>query len=324
MQRTPRCSRIAPSPTGPLHLGNACTFLVNWALARNLGWRLVLRIEDLDRDRAQAAGDTATEDVLAWLGIDHDGPVVRQSERLDAFAAAMERLAGLGLVYESPHSRSEVREASLALGAPHAADAPAPFPASLRPTGPGAWCFRRRDVNHRLRIEPGAVVVEDEVAGAHTFDPARDSGDPIVWTKAGFPAYQLAVTVDDIAQGVTDVVRGDDLLPSAAIQSIVHRALGHEPPRWWHLPLALDADGRRMAKRDGARSLASLRAAGVDPARVRGLVAGWIGAVERPEPLDPDAFRALVEPNILRRWHARATVSPPRLDERSVAWLHGS
>jgi glutamyl-tRNA synthetase len=250
--------------------------------------------------------------------------VVRQSQRLDAFAAAMERLAGLGLVYESPHSRSEVREASLALGAPHAADAPAPFPATLRPTDPGAWRFRRRDVNHRLRIDPGATGVEDEVAGAHTFDPARDSGDPIVWTKAGFPAYQLAVTVDDIAQGVTDVVRGDDLLPSAAIQSIVHRALGHEPPRWWHLPLALDADGRRMAKRDGARSLASLRAAGVDPARVRGLVAGWIGAVERPEPLDPDAFRALVEPNILRRWHARATVSPPRLDERSVAWLHGS
>lgn len=324
MQRTDRCSRIAPSPTGPLHLGNACTFLVNWALARNGGWRLVLRIEDLDRDRASAAGDTGTEEILDWLGIDHDGEPIRQSERLGAFAAAMERLAGLGLVYESPHSRSEVREAALALGAPHAADAPPPFPASLRPSDPAAWAFRRRDVNHRLRVDPGAVPVHDLVAGDRAFDPARETGDPIVWTKAGFPAYQLAVTVDDIAQGVTDVVRGDDLLPSAAVQSILHRALGNGPPRWWHLPLVLDADGRRMAKRDGALSLASLRAAGVAPDRVRGLVASWIGAAVRPEPLAPDAFRALVEPNILRVWHARATVSPPRLDERSIAWLHAS
>ena len=127
------CSRIAPSPTGPLHLGNACTFLVNWALARNLGWRLVLRIEDLDQDRARAAGDTGTEESLRWLGIDHDDEVVRQSERLDSFARAMERLAAAGLIYESPHSRAEVREAAAALGAPHADDAPARFPASLRP-----------------------------------------------------------------------------------------------------------------------------------------------------------------------------------------------
>lgn len=324
MQRPPRRSRIAPSPTGPLHLGNACTFLVNWALARNGGWRLVLRIEDLDRDRALAAGDTATEDVLAWLGIDHDGEPVRQSERLETFAAAMERLAALGLVYESPHSRAEVREAALALGAPHAADAPAPFPPALRPRDAAAWAFRRRDVNHRLRIDPGAVAVNDLVAGDRTFDPALEAGDPIVWTKSGVPAYQLAVTVDDIAQGVTDVVRGDDLLPSAAVQAILHRALGNEPPRWWHLPLVLDADGQRMAKRHGALSLASLRAAGVPPERVRGLVASWIGAAERPEPLAPDAFRARVEPNILRQWHARATVSPPRLDERSIAWLHAS
>ena len=324
MHGTPRCSRLAPSPTGPLHLGNACTFLVNWALARNLGWRLVLRIEDLDRDRALAAGDTGTEDILSWLGIDHDGEPVRQSDRVGSFAAAMGRLAELGLAYESPHSRSEVREASLALGAPHASDAPAPFPAALRPPPGEAWRFVRRDVNHRLRIEPGAVAVRDEVAGDRTFDPAREAGDAIVWTKSGFPSYQLAVTVDDIAQGVTDVVRGDDLLPSAAVQSLIHRALGHEPPRWWHLPLVLDADGRRMAKREGSLSLASLRAAGTGAERVRGLAACWIGALPSPEPLSPAGFRALVEPNILWAWHARATVSPPRLDERSIEWLHGS
>lgn len=324
MPRMHRCSRLAPSPTGPLHLGNACTFLVNWALARNLGWRLVLRIEDLDRDRAAAAGDTGTEEALAWLGIDHDGEAVRQSARLPAFVDAMRALADDGLVYESPHSRNEVREAALALGAPHAADAPPPFPASLRPAPGDAWRFGRTDVNHRLRVEPGAAEVLDEVAGAHRFDPARETGDFLVWTKAGFPSYQLAVTVDDIAQGITDVVRGDDLLPSAALQSILHRALGHAPPRWWHLPLVLDADGQRMAKRGGALSLRALHAAGVDPDRVRGLAAAWIGAVASPRPLGAGAFRALIDPDTLRAWHRRARSSPPRLDHGSIEWLHGS
>lgn len=319
-----RCSRIAPSPTGPLHLGNACTFLVNWALARNLGWRLVLRIEDLDRDRAVAAGDTATLDILRWLGIDHDGEPVVQSRRIEAFAAAMDVLAARGLVYESPHSRSEVREAQAALGAPHAGDAAPPFPPSLRPPAGGAWGFARRDVNHRFRVDDGHAEVHDEVAGDRRMDPAASTGDFLVWTKAGFPSYQLAVTVDDIAQGVTDVVRGDDLLPSAALQAMLHRALGAQPPRWWHVPLVLDVDGSRMAKRAGSRSLASLRAAGVEPDRVRGLAAWWVCGGHGPEPLDPAGFRARIDPNILRNWHARAIVSPPRLEERLLAWLHGS
>ena len=324
MGRMHRCSRIAPSPTGPLHLGNACTFLVNWALARNLGWRLVLRIEDLDRDRAAAAGDTGTAEILAWLGIDCDGEPVVQSERIESFAAAMAHLARQGLVYESPHSRSEVREAQEALGAPHASDAPRPFPASLRPAPGDAWRFAHRDVNHRMRVDAGDERIDDEVAGPHAFRASEVTGDFLVWTKSGFPSYQLAVTVDDIAQGVTDVVRGNDLLPSAALQSRLHRALGAEPPRWWHLPLVLDADGTRMAKRAGARSLASLREACVDPDRVRGLVASWACGDARPEPVGPDGFRARIDPNILRSWHARASVSPPRLEERSLAWLHGS
>jgi glutamyl-tRNA synthetase len=318
-----RCSRLAPSPTGPLHLGNACTFLVNWALARNEGWGLVLRIEDLDRDRAHAAGDVAFEESLGWLGIDHDGPAVRQSERTDAYEDAMRRLAAQGLVYESPHSRSEVREAVAALSAPHAGDAPPAFPASLRPAHGEAWRFARRDVNHRLRIDPGTVAVHDEVCGDAAFDPGRTEGDCIVWTKSAYPAYQLAVTVDDIAQGVTDVVRGDDLLPSAAVQAIVHRALGAAPPRWWHLPLVVDAEGERIAKRRGALSLPALREAGATPARIRGLVAHWVTGAP-PQPVSPDGFRALIAPPILRAWHGRARSAPPRLDERSIAWLHES
>ncbi len=323
MPRMQPCSRLAPSPTGPLHLGNACTFLVNWALARNLGWRLVLRIEDLDRDRAAAAGDTGTLEALEWLGIDHDGEAVRQSERLPSFERAMRTLADAGLAYESPHSRSEVREAALALGAPHASDAAPPFPASLRPPPGTAWGFARTDVNHRLRVDPGAVRVDDEVAGARTFEPAREGGDFLVWTKAGFPSYQLAVTVDDIAQGVTDVVRGDDLLPSAALQSILHRALGHGPPRWWHLPLVLDAGGARMAKRRGSRSLASLREAGATADRIRGLVLAWIGAREAPAPAGASEFRDAVDVNILRAWHERSRRAPVVADDASLTWLRG-
>ena len=323
MEHVPACSRIAPSPTGPLHLGNACTFLVNWALARRHGWRLVLRIEDLDRERTRAAGDPDVEDLLGWLGIDHDGPVVHQSARLPAYERAMERLAAQGLVYESPHSRAEVREAAQALSAPHAGDAPAPFPASLRPSDASTWRFVRRDVNHRMRMDPGPEPIDDAVAGAHGFDLAASDGDCIVWTKAGHPAYQLAVTVDDLAQGVTDVVRGDDLLPSAAIQARIHRALGGTPPRWWHLPLVLDAGGARMAKRRGSRSLASLREAGATADRIRGLVLAWIGAREAPAPAGASEFRDAVDVNILRAWHERSRRAPVVADDASLAWLRG-
>ena len=323
MEAASACSRIAPSPTGPLHLGNACTFLVNWGLARRNGWRLVLRIEDLDRERARAAGDEDVEDLLGWLGIDHDGPVVRQSARLPAYEAAMGRLAAQGLAYESPHSRAEVREAARALSAPHAGDAPAPFPASLRPADPAAWRFVLRDVNHRMRMDPGPERIHDEVAGARAFDPGEGDGDCIVWTKAGHPAYQLAVTVDDQAQGVTDVVRGDDLLPSAAIQARIHRALGGTPPRWWHLPLVLDAGGERMAKRRGSRSLGSLRDAGATPDRIRGLVLAWIGARGAPAPAGAEEFRDAMDVNILRAWHERSRSSPTVADDASLAWLAG-
>jgi glutamyl-tRNA synthetase len=179
-------------------------------------------------------------------------------------------------------------------------------------------------LNHRLRIDPGTITVHDRVAGEHAFDPGAREGDCIVWTKSGFPSYQLAVTVDDIAQGVTDVVRGDDLLPSAALQSIIHRALGAEPPRWWHLPLICEAGGARMAKRHGALALSELRARGVDAGRVRGLAAQWIGAIAAPRPLSLDAFRALVTEPILRAWHVGTRSAPPCLDERSLQWLHDS
>ncbi len=355
-QRSAAASRLAPSPTGPLHLGNACTFLVNWALARKLGWQLHLRIEDLDEDRASADSAQEIAATLAWLGIDHDGPAVRQRDRLGLYQEAMRTLAAAGMVYESPHSRSEVREAAAALHAPHderhaalgaqhashphqhttrppqsagqprASQAPTTtaFPRALRPSVGESWRFTDTALNHRFRVDPGTEAVHDQVAGAHSFDPARESGDFLVWTKGRVPAYQLAVVVDDAAQGVTDVVRGADLLPSAALQQLLYRALGHQPPRWWHLPLVLDAQGLRMAKRRGSSSLQALRAAGVDPARVVGLVAWWSGAQPRLEPISPETLRGLMDPSILQSWHARAKSAPPRADEEVLAWLHDS
>jgi glutamyl-tRNA synthetase len=216
-----------------------------------------------------------------------------------------------------------VREAARALSAPHAGDAPAPFPASLRPADASAWRFVRRDVNHRMRMDHGVERIDDEVAGMHGFDPAASDGDCIVWTKAGHPAYQLAVTVDDREQGVTDVVRGDDLLPSAAIQARIHRALGGTPPRWWHLPLVLDAGGARMAKRRGSRSLASLREDGATPDRIRGLVLAWIGARGAPAPAEASEFRDAVDVNILRAWHECSRRAPVVADDASLAWLRG-
>jgi glutamyl-tRNA synthetase len=322
--RTRPRSRLAPSPTGPLHVGNAATFLVNWALARNLGWELVLRIEDLDAERTRAAGDVGAEADLAWLGIDHDGPAIRQSERMPAYVDAMARLAAQGLVYRSPMSRAEVREATLALGAPHADDGHRPFPTALRPRPGPDWAFTDPLTNHRLRTDPGEEVVDDRVAGVHRIDPSQTEGDCIVWTKAGVPAYQLAVTVDDALQGITDVVRGDDLLPSAAIQARIHRALGARPPAWWHLPLVVDRGGARLAKRHGSASLRGLRESGADPGRVRGLVRWWITGEREARPCTPDEFRNAIDAPILREWHRRTRSAPSALCDRAFGWLQGS
>lgn len=319
----PGVTRLAPSPTGPLHLGNACTFLATWALARNQRWRIEMRMEDLDAPRVQAAGDAAAAilEELRWLGVEWDGPVLTQSAHLEVFAAAVTRLAEAGLVYESPHSRADVRQAA---SAPHADDVAAAFPASLRaPPGP-RWRFESREVNHRMVVHPGGMEIVDGLQGSRVLDPAREFGDVVVWTRGGVPAYQLAVVVDDGRTGVTDVVRGADLLPSAAVQTLIHRALSQPVPRWWHVPLVVDQEGRRLAKRRGDATLSSLRSAGVPRERVLGLVAGWILG-RPPEPIEPEAFVGAVDLPALRQWALRAhhPGHAPRFDAAAQAWLHG-
>ncbi len=322
-------TRLAPSPSGPLHLGNACTLTVTWALARRLGWRILLRIEDLDRPRVRPGAEAEIRRSLEWLGVDWDEESPRQSTRGPAYERAMERLAAQGFVFESPHSRAEVRaaggevEESDPASAPHGgppAPAGAPFPRSLRPADPSRRRFVDRGVNHRFLVPDEPIDLVDEVLGPRSIDLARGMGDFILWSKSGTASYQLAVSVDDAASGVTEVVRGADLLPSAAAQTLIHRALGHAPPRWWHLPLVLDEAGRRLSKRDGDLSLATLRERGVDPSRVIGLVAWWIGAGTTAEPRDARALRDACEPELLRRWAQRP---PPKLDAPALEWLLG-
>ena len=272
-----RVSRLAPSPTGALHLGNARTFLINWALARNGGWDLLMRIEDLDGPRVKAGAVRQTLETLSWLGLDYDGKVLEQSKDLDPYRQAMRGLAEAGLIFACDLTRKEIQQAA---SAPHGDDHEIHFPAELRPSEPERFEFDREDRNYRLITPDEPIEIADAFAGPTVHHPHREVGDFVIWTRRGVPGYQLAVVVDDARQGVTDVVRGDDLLPSAARQVLLYRALGVEPPRFWHLPLVIGEDGKRLAKRHGNTRLARYRDEGVSPERVIGLLAHWCGLCE--------------------------------------------
>ena len=284
-----RVSRLAPSPTGALHLGNARTFLVNWALARNEGWKLLMRMEDLDGPRVKTDAARQTLDTLSWLGLDYEGEVLEQSKDLGPYRVAMQRLAEADLIFACDLSRKEVQQAA---SAPHGDDHEIRFPVELRPQDPRRFEFDREDRNYRLITPDESIEIADAFTGPAVLHPHREVGDFVIWTKRGVPGYQLAVVVDDARQGVTDVVRGDDLLPSAARQVLIYRALGMEPPRFWHLPLVLGEDGHRLAKRHGDTRLTRYRAEGVSPERVIGLLAHWCGLCRERRQWTARDFRA--------------------------------
>lgn len=305
-------TRLAPSPTGALHLGNARTFLINWAMARRLGWRIVLRIEDLDTPRVKPETIHGTIDILRWLGIDWDeGPII-QSDNFEMHREAMRTLAAGGHVFPSELTRRQIADAA---SAPHGDAEPSyenRFGPELRPASiPRS--FDDPGTNWRFITADAPVDFADGFAGAQSINPAQSVGDFVVWTKNGAPAYQLAVVVDDAAQGVTAIVRGDDLLDSTARQILLGRALGIAPaPSHWHLPLVLGPDGRRLAKRHGDTKLDSYRGRGVTSQRVIGLLASWCGG-ER-EPMDAAAFAAWFDLRKLPK-------SPVRFSEGDEAWL---
>jgi glutamyl-tRNA synthetase len=267
----PPCGRLAPSPTGLLHLGHARTFWIAAQRARAAGGTLLLRNDDLDRARCRPEFVAAMVEDLRWLGLTWDGAMVSQSERLPLYRAALARLHAAGAIFPCTRSRRDVLEAA---GAPHegAGDDDEPlYPRAFRPPD-GAALPPLGDpvtVNWRFRVpDDEDVSFVDANLGRQTARTGRDFGDFLVWRKDDVPSYQLATVVDDALLGVTEVVRGADLVRSTFRQLLLFRALGWTPPSFFHADLVTDERGVRLAKRHDALSLRALRESGRSPESV--------------------------------------------------------
>jgi glutamyl-tRNA synthetase len=263
--------RLAPSPTGLLHLGHARTFWTAFQRARNARGTLWLRDEDLDPQRSRAEFARAMREDLRWLGITWAAEM-RQSERLDAYRAAMGELLRGGSVYPCRCSRKELQHS---LQAPHENDDEPVYTGRCRPPAREATNedeTLQPETNYRFRVTDGETIrFVDGHAGSQRFIAGStgdaDFGDFIVWRKDGLPSYQLACVVDDAAMGITEVVRGRDLLKSTARQILLQRALKRSTPRYFHCDLMRDRAGVRLAKRHDALSLHALREQGLTPAQ---------------------------------------------------------
>jgi glutamyl-tRNA synthetase len=292
--------RYAPSPTGDLHLGNARTALIAWLWSRSAGGRFVLRFEDLDLGRVRSGCAEQQASTLAWLGLDWDGEPVAQSARGGLYAAALESLRERGLLYECFCSRADVRRAA---SAPHGPDGPI-YTGTCRTLSARERTERLahgRAPALRVRVE-GEVAFTDDVLGPQHELLDATSGDIVVRRSDGVIAYQLAVVVDDAAQGVTRVVRGSDLLASTGRQLRLYELLGLLPvPRHAHVPLLLGDDGERLAKRHGAVGLAELRAGGADPCAIVAWLAASAGLPTPGPRCTPADLLAGFDPALLQR-----------------------
>lgn len=316
--------RFAPSPSGFLHLGNARTALYAWLRARRAGGEFVMRVEDLDGQRTRPEAVMGNLEELRWLGLDWDeGPDVGgphapylQSQRSGLYQAALERLEAGGHLFECYLSRKDLAEA-----------ASAPHDTTGDPTTERAYGSAERALNAasaakkrsegktpslRFSVSAGEVSFTDALAGPQTVG-ASTVGDLVIRRADGQWAYQLAVVVDDAAMGITEVVRGADLLRATAGQLLLYAALKLKPPGFAHLPLLLEPDGTRLAKRRGSLTLSELARSGVRPERVVGLLAFGLGLIDE---LTEVAARDLVGERDMRQG-----VEPALLGTDSLAWL---
>jgi len=286
--------RLAPTPSGYLHLGNARSFLLAWLWARHDGGSVIMRVEDIDRPRCKPELREAALEELQWLGLDwsqgpHAGDPVGefdQQTRTELYRGYLQQLAGAGLAYPCTCSRKDIEQAS---SAPHGEEG-AVYPGTCR----DRWeSFEQAEAESgirpawRFRWETDAVSFQDQLQGDVTVDPST-LGDFVLWRRDDLPSYQLAVSVDDALMGVTQVLRGRDLLTSTARQLALYRALGlNAPSQWAHVPFLQDAEGRRMAKRDGDLALAHLRETGVSHERIVGFAAWSAGLTSELAPTAP-------------------------------------
>lgn len=287
--------RFAPSPTGPLHLGNLRTALLAWLFARSAGARFLVRMEDLDRSRVRPGVEEAQLADLRTLGLLWVGPVVRQSARIPLYEATIERLEAEGLLYPCYCTRAEIRAA---VSAPHGISAADRYPGTCR----GLTAVERaereaagRPPALRVRAEGVRMSFEDRLLGLQEYE----TDDFVVRRNDGTPSYQLAVVVDDAEQGIGEVVRGADLLDSTPRQLLLARLLGLQAPRYVHVPLVLGPDGRRLAKRHGAVTLTDREALGEGPREVLGRMASSLGLAEPGETPTPEELLARFDPGRL-------------------------
>ena len=275
----PYHTRFAPSPTGYMHLGHAYAALFAWQRARASGGRFVLRIENIDKGRCRAAFEQAVVDDLAWLGLEWDGPVRRQSEHFADYLAALNRLDQQGVLYPCFCTRSQIRaEIEGADAAPHGPDGPL-YPGTCRALARDERENRlKRGEGHALRLDVtkahklvGALEWFDQRAGPQRARPEQ-AGDVVLARKDSPTSYHLAVTVDDHIQGVNLVTRGIDLFHATHIHRLLQALLDLNQPEYHHHALISDSNGQRLAKRNRAMTLRSLRQAGKTPAQVRAMV----------------------------------------------------
>jgi glutamyl-tRNA synthetase len=269
--------RFAPSPTGQLHLGNAYTALLSWLHVRAAGGQFLLRIEDLDAARCRPEYlDSLLRD-LEYLGLPWDEEPLFQSRRMDAYRQALIEFQQRGLTYPCFCSRAEI---SRAASAPHGeADDGPRYPGTCAALGADQVRERasKRKPAIRFRADPAPVNFTDDLQGLYAEDVRSRVGDFVICRNDGVASYQLAVVIDDAQSGISHVLRGADLLSSTARQLQLYRALQLPAPRFAHVPLLVDSEGARLAKREGTFSVSQLRALGVEAARVVGLLAQWAG-----------------------------------------------
>ena len=290
-----RCGRYAPSPTGRLHLGNLRTALLAWLQVRLEGGRFIIRMDDLDQPRVRPGARQQILEDLSWMGLDWDeGPDVGgengpylQSQRTRYYADAFHTLGKNGKIFACFCSR---RDIALAVGAPHQTRQNPPYPgicrANLYPGRPGtAGLDAQGPLSWRYRVGDRKIVFDDVLCGRQEQDLAGEVGDFVVKRKDGQFAYQLTTVVDDYFMGVSDVVRGVDLMASTPRQIALISDLGFHKPRFWHMPLVYDSRNRRMSKRDGSDSLEQWQSAGKTAPELVGEFASHLGLVDRAERL---------------------------------------
>jgi glutamyl-tRNA synthetase len=297
--------RYAPSPSGPLHIGNLRTALIAWLAARSRGAPFALRVEDLDRERSRAEHERSQLADLAALGLDWDGPVMRQSERLKEHREAFERLRAAGRVYPCWCTRADVREAA---SAPHADAGPSRYPGTCRHLSGDQ---RRRRAREAGREPVWRLDARGERACFHDLLHGPCEGvvdDVVLWRADDAPAYNLAVIVDDYAQSVGEVVRGDDLIHSTPSQVFIAGILRLTRPAYLHVPLVLGPQGRRLAKREEALTLSQRLAAGETIPQLIAWMARSAGLAHPDQPTTLDDLLVSFNPQRLTR---EPVVLPP-------------